>query len=154
MTQTDRVSDEVAVHGKDAEGKDANGDSPKNRELETSGRSTAEPSRADVASDSRIGGGRPEQVDRGRNRSMHTTHRGVLITVIAIQNERGAWLAQISATREGRPLALPHVEPSTPEWLTESEALRAGIEHGRFLVGASVPSSDVPDASPNPVPRE
>ena len=92
MTQTDRVSDEVAVHGKDAEGKDANGDSPKNRELEMSGRSTAEPSRADVASDSHYGAGRPEQVDPARNRSMHTTRRGVLITVIAIQNERGRGL--------------------------------------------------------------
>jgi hypothetical protein len=57
MTQTERASDEVVVHGKDAEGKDANGDSPKNRELEMSGRSTAEPSRADVASDSHYGAG-------------------------------------------------------------------------------------------------
>jgi hypothetical protein len=85
---------------------------------------------------------------------VHTTYQGVLISVTATQNERGAWLAQISAAREGQPFALPDAEPPTPEWLTESEAFRAGIERGRFLIDRSAPSAASPDPSPNPVARQ
>lgn len=65
---------------------------------------------------------------------MHVTHRGVVLTVSARRNAHGAWLATIAAYVDGKPFDLPHVEPVTPEWLTESEALRAGIEHGCYLV--------------------
>jgi hypothetical protein len=71
--------------------------------------------------------------------AMHITHRGVVLTVTARRNSEGAWLAAISAYVDGRPLDLPSVEPATPEWLTESEALRAGIEHGCYLVDRYVP---------------
>jgi hypothetical protein len=73
------------------------------------------------------------------NDVMHVTHRGVVLTVTAHRNPEGAWLAAISAYVDGRPLDLPHVEPATPEWQTESEALRAGIEHGCYLIDRSVP---------------
>lgn len=73
------------------------------------------------------------------NDVMHVTHRGVVLTVTAQRNSEGAWLAAISAYVDGKPLDLPHVEPATPEWLTESEALRAGIEHGCYLIDRYVP---------------
>lgn len=66
--------------------------------------------------------------------AMHITHRGVVLTVTARKNPESAWVAQILAYVDGKPFDLPHVEPATPEWLTESEALRAGIEHGCYLV--------------------
>lgn len=84
---------------------------------------------------------------------VHTTHRGVLITVSARQNERGAWLAEILASRGGERFALPDAEPATPEWLTEAEALRSGVERGRYLVDRSLPFGDPADASRYPEPR-
>jgi hypothetical protein len=71
--------------------------------------------------------------------AMYVTHRGVVITVTARKNREGAWLADIAASLDGKPLDLPHVEPVTAEWLNESEALRAGIEHGCYLVDRFVP---------------
>jgi hypothetical protein len=122
--------------------------------LEIKARRLAETVRADVANDSTGAVWPPERADNARDHAMHTTYRGVLISVTATQNERGAWLSHISAAREGQPLSLPHAEPPTPEWLTESEALRAGIERGRFLIDRSAPSAALPDPSPNPVPRQ
>lgn len=83
---------------------------------------------------------------------VHTTHRGVLITVSAKQNERGAWLAEIAASRGGERFVLPDAEPATPEWLTEAEALRAGVERARYLVDRSMPSADPFDPSREPEP--
>ncbi|SDR51852.1 hypothetical protein SAMN05443245_7039 [Paraburkholderia fungorum] len=80
-----------------------------------------------------------DQSERASSGAMHVTHRGVVITVTARKNLEGAWLAAISAYIDGKPLDLPHVEPATPEWLTESEALRAGIEHGCYLVDRYLP---------------
>jgi hypothetical protein len=71
--------------------------------------------------------------------AMHITHRGVVLTVTARRNSEGSWLAAISAYIDGKPIDLPSVEPATPEWLTESEALRAGIEHGCYLIEQYVP---------------
>lgn len=71
--------------------------------------------------------------------AMHITHRGVVLTVTARKNPENAWVAEISAYVDGKPLDLPRVEPATPEWLTESEALRAGIEHGCYLVDRYAP---------------
>jgi hypothetical protein len=156
MTQTDRASDAAATRGNDAAGIDANGGAPGLYEPEMTARQTAQPSaetsRADVARDSSGATWPPKRADDARDSAMHTTYRGVLISVTATQNERGAWLAQISAAREGQPLALPQAEPPTAEWLTESEALRAGIERGRFLIDRSAPPADSLDPSPNPVP--
>ncbi|MGF6610023.1 hypothetical protein OKW45_004945 [Paraburkholderia sp. WSM4175] len=78
------------------------------------------------------------RAERDSHHAMHDAHRGALITVTAHRNSRGAWIADVSISREGRPLELPanlaNVEPVTPEWLTEAEALRAGIEQGRYLI--------------------
>lgn len=71
--------------------------------------------------------------------AMYVTHRGVVLTVTARRNREGAWLAGIAASIDGKRLDLPYVEPVTAEWLTESEALRAGIEHGCYLVDRFVP---------------
>jgi hypothetical protein len=74
---------------------------------------------------------------------------GVLITVTARQNERGAWLTDISAALDGQPLTLRTAQPLTPEWLTQAEALRAGVARGRFLVDRSMASADSPNPSGN-----
>ncbi|MBB5415913.1 hypothetical protein QF000_006872 [Paraburkholderia atlantica] len=76
--------------------------------------------------------------ERAPLHAMHGAHRGALITVTAHRNSRGAWIADVSISRDGRPMEIPanlaNVEPVTPEWLTEAEALRAGIEQGRYLI--------------------
>ncbi|WP_025597631.1 DUF6566 family protein [Burkholderia sp. WSM2230] len=66
--------------------------------------------------------------------TMRVTHRGVDIVVSAKQNDRGAWVAHIEASVDGKPFALPDVEPVTPEWTTHAEALRDGVERGCYLV--------------------
>ncbi|MGF6444061.1 DUF6566 family protein [Paraburkholderia youngii] len=76
--------------------------------------------------------------ERGSHDAMHDAHRGALITVTTHRNSRGAWIADVSISRDGRPMEIPanlaNAEPVTPEWLTEEEALRAGIEQGRYLI--------------------
>ncbi|QXE07182.1 hypothetical protein BJG93_35125 [Paraburkholderia sprentiae WSM5005] len=83
--------------------------------------------------------------ERGSQHAMHDVYRGALITVTAHQNARDAWIADVSISRDGRPMDLPaglaNVEPVTPEWLTEAEALRAGIEHGRYLIDRALGDS-------------
>lgn len=81
-----------------------------------------------------------EASDQTTNDAMRVTHRGVVLTVTAQRSPEGSWLAAISASIDGQPLDLPHVQPATPEWLTESEALRAGIEHGCYLVDRYAPN--------------
>ncbi|WLE61460.1 hypothetical protein GIY62_28770 [Burkholderia plantarii] len=62
------------------------------------------------------------------------SYRGHVIAVTAHRNERGAWVPSVTLTREGAPVGRPLPEPVDPEWLTEEEAVRAGIERGRFAV--------------------
>jgi hypothetical protein len=69
--------------------------------------------------------------------TMRVTHRGVDIVVSAKQNDRGAWVARIDASVDGKPFALPDAEPVTPEWTTHAEALRDGVERGCYLVERS-----------------
>ncbi|WP_256701908.1 DUF6566 family protein [Burkholderia sp. SRS-W-2-2016] len=78
--------------------------------------------------------------------SVHQTrvaYRGTLIAVTAYQNARHAWIADIALIRDGQQMQLPagiaNAQPITPEWLTEAEALRAGVEHGRYLVDRALP---------------
>lgn len=70
--------------------------------------------------------------------SMRVTYRGAIITVTAHQNAEQAWIADVSITLDGRPMSilpeLQNAEPVTPEWVNESEALRAGVERGRYLI--------------------
>lgn len=82
---------------------------------------------------------RPQE-EPASTHGMRITYRGVLLSVTAKRNARGAWIPEIAALFEGRPMDLPTVQPVTPEWLTEDEALRAGIEHGRYLVDRSLPN--------------
>lgn len=80
-----------------------------------------------------------QSTDIASNDAMFVTHRGVVLTVTARQNAQGAWLAGIAANVDGKALALPDAEPATAEWLTEAEALRAGVEHGCYLVDRYAP---------------
>ncbi|MBC8745643.1 MULTISPECIES: DUF6566 family protein [Paraburkholderia] len=88
----------------------------------------------------------------GPQHAMHDAHRGALITVTAHQNARDAWIADVSISCEGRPMALPaglaNAEPVTPEWLTEAEALRAGIERGRYLIDRTLGDASTPLSAP------
>ncbi|ASW00232.1 hypothetical protein CJU94_02075 [Paraburkholderia aromaticivorans] len=66
-------------------------------------------------------------------------------------NERGAWVASVSVSRgTGTPV---YDRPMTiqPEWLTEEEAIRDGVEWGsRFVdheLNAQPPHSDVAERS-------
>lgn len=89
---------------------------------------------------------------RSSHNAMYDTHRGALITVTAHQNARGAWLADVSISFEGRPMEIPadlaNAQPVTPEWLTESEALRAGIEQGRYLIDRTLRDNPSPLPAP------
>ncbi|MGF6807179.1 hypothetical protein OKW30_002305 [Paraburkholderia sp. Clong3] len=96
------------------------------------------------------------RAERGSHHAMYDAHRGALITVTAHRNSRGAWIADVSISREGRPLEIPanlaNVEPVTPEWLTEAEALRAGVEQGRYLIDRTLGGGSAPlSASLGPV---
>ncbi|MFM0436843.1 hypothetical protein PQQ84_10290 [Paraburkholderia strydomiana] len=69
------------------------------------------------------------------------------IVVSAKQNDRGAWVAQIGASVDGKPFALPDVEPVTPEWTTQAEALRDGVERGCYLVDRSSAGRGLEDSA-------
>jgi hypothetical protein len=86
--------------------------------------------------------------DRGSRHTMHGAHRGALITVTAHRNARDAWIPDVSISLDGRPMELPaglsHAQPVTPEWLTEVQALRAGIEQGRYLIDRTLGGTSAP----------
>lgn len=67
----------------------------------------------------------PPHEEDVRSGTMHATYRGARTTVTAKRKERGAWLALVSASLEGKRLALPSPEPVTPAWLTEADGERA-----------------------------
>jgi hypothetical protein len=117
--------------------------------------STAGASIGDTGSDMGTPDGRAMPAapdDRASHQAMHDSHRGALITVTAHRNPRGAWIADVSLARDGRPMALPanlsNVEQVTPEWLTEVEALRAGIEQGRYLIDRTLGDTSAPLSAP------
>lgn len=45
--------------------------------------------------------------ERNPLHAMHDAHRGALITVTAHRNSRGAWIADVSISRDGRPMEIP-----------------------------------------------
>ncbi|WP_175952117.1 DUF6566 family protein [Burkholderia sp. BCC0405] len=61
-------------------------------------------------------------------------YRGHEIRVWARRNDSGAWRdeVQVYVGDERRELLVPAADG--PDWKTESEALRAGVERGRYLV--------------------
>ncbi|KVV38912.1 citramalate synthase [Burkholderia territorii] len=65
-------------------------------------------------------------------------YRGHEIRVWARRNERGAWSDEVQVYVDGARIELHVPEPVGPEWLTEDEALRAGVERGRYLVDKRV----------------
>ncbi|KVE36384.1 DUF6566 family protein [Burkholderia sp. TSV86] len=62
------------------------------------------------------------------------SYRGHEIRVWARPNGRGAWADEVQVYVGGARIELVVPEPANPEWLTEDEALRAGVERGRYLV--------------------
>ncbi|KVL28553.1 DUF6566 family protein [Burkholderia sp. MSMB1835] len=65
-------------------------------------------------------------------------YRGHEILVWARPNERGAWRDEVQVYAAGARIELAVSEAAGPEWLTEVEALRAGVERGRYLVDKRV----------------
>ncbi|MCA8276654.1 hypothetical protein LGN17_29665 [Burkholderia sp. AU30280] len=61
-------------------------------------------------------------------------YRGHEIRVWARRNDSGTWRGevQVYVGDERRELLVPAADG--PDWMTESEALRAGVERGRYLV--------------------
>jgi hypothetical protein len=59
---------------------------------------------------------------------------GYALSASAQQIATGAWVPKIVITKNGAPVDIPEVETVQPEWLTEAEAVRAGIEQARLIV--------------------
>jgi hypothetical protein len=61
-------------------------------------------------------------------------HGKYIVTVEAKQNQRNAWYPEITVVKDGVavPVHLPETTP--PEWATEADAIRGGIEQGRGFV--------------------
>lgn len=62
------------------------------------------------------------------------TYRQYEIRVQSTRNTRGAWVAEIQFFRDNVRVDLPVPETVSPEWLTEEEALRGGLEEGRRIL--------------------
>src|SRR6185437_14182352 len=80
---------------------------------------TGQPSVSNTSQEAQSTQWPPSQEEPGSAHGMRITYRGVLLSVTAKRNERGAWIPEIAALFEGRPMDLPNVQPVTPEWLTE-----------------------------------
>ena len=63
-------------------------------------------------------------------------HGKYVVSVDAKQNERGVWYPEITIVKDGVTVLVPQPETSQPEWSTEAEALRAGIDQGPGLVNS------------------
>ncbi|CAG9207256.1 DUF6566 family protein [Burkholderia gladioli] len=61
-------------------------------------------------------------------------YRGHEIRVRATRNARGGWTPEIAMFRNGLLIEPPLPETVEPEWLTEQEAVRDGIERARFFI--------------------
>lgn len=61
-------------------------------------------------------------------------YRGHEIRVRATRNARGGWTPEIAMFRNGPLIEPPLPETVEPEWLTEQEAVRDGIERARFFI--------------------
>ena len=63
-------------------------------------------------------------------------HGKYVVSVDAKQNERGAWYPEITLVKDDVIVLVPQPETTQPEWATEAEALRAGIDRGRGFVNS------------------
>ncbi|MEX3843789.1 DUF6566 family protein [Paraburkholderia sp. BR10882] len=59
----------------------------------------------------------------------NVTYNGFVITTRSRNNERGGWVAHVEIRRDGR-LFVCSPDAVQPEWLTETEANRDGLERG------------------------
>ena len=137
ISPSDETNDPAGVGARDSR------DSPELRDRDTSVDENAAPpadqsARASAPNEAHDAESSSASDVRAGGREASVTHRGALIVVRAHRNAEGAWIADLSITRDGQPLdpenQLSNVQPITPEWINEAEALRAGIEHGIYLV--------------------
>lgn len=61
-------------------------------------------------------------------------YRGHEIRVWARRNDHGAWRDEVQVYVGGERVELGTPAAARPDWLTESEALLAGVERGRYLI--------------------
>ncbi|WP_176051046.1 DUF6566 family protein [Burkholderia sp. BCC1644] len=61
-------------------------------------------------------------------------YRGHEIRVWARRNDSGAWRDEVQVFVRGERIELAAPPAAGPEWLTENEALLAGVERGRYLI--------------------
>jgi hypothetical protein len=80
-------------------------------------------------------------VENQTDRQANDVYLGHEIRVRAKRNALGAWVPDVRIYRDGTRIELFIPEMVSPEWLTEDEALRAGIEQGRMLVKHSLEST-------------
>lgn len=65
----------------------------------------------------------------------HTfTHRGYEITIHPEQNKFGAWRAKVTVRQAAEKIAEFSPETVQPEWLTQEEAVRDGLEWATRLI--------------------
>ncbi|WP_321968584.1 DUF6566 family protein [Paraburkholderia tropica] len=60
----------------------------------------------------------------------NVTYNGFVITTRSRNNERGGWIPHVEIRRDGRLFATCSPDTVQPEWLTETEANRDGLERG------------------------
>nr|WP_241017866.1 DUF6566 family protein [Burkholderia sp. Ac-20349] len=61
-------------------------------------------------------------------------YRGHEIRVWARRNDSGAWRDEVQVYVSGERIELAAPAADGPDWMTESEALLAGVERGRYLI--------------------
>ncbi len=71
-------------------------------------------------------------------------HRGYEIAVQPGQNAYGAWHAKVSVRHADSPAVEFRPETVQPEWLTQDEAVRDGIEWGTRFVDRKLEESPDP----------
>jgi hypothetical protein len=66
--------------------------------------------------------------------SAFDVYAGFEISVATRRNERGAWVADLTVSRDGQAALAPWPETVQPEWRNEDEAIRDGIERARRVI--------------------
>lgn len=70
--------------------------------------------------------------------SAFDVYAGFEISVAAKRNDRGAWIANVSVTRDGQAALAPWPETVQPEWRTPDEAVRDALERARRAIGQAL----------------
>jgi hypothetical protein len=92
---------------------------------------------------------RAEAMGRGRfakeiDMAETLQYRGYEIDVMARQNASGAWVPQVGLRCAGAAVDFRPPETTQPEWLTEAEAIRAGIERAHYFIDHATPPGPTP----------